>query len=139
MSSKRNLIIRSILGIAVVLGFVALRGVKVPPGGTEGAIGAANRYQSGQIGDKDVTVTDQQIQAFVQSDLFHKIATNPEFQKIALIADYQTLAAKAEFQNVTVMAEAYQPLALGVPLIVWVTTGGVASSTPRLRSAGAVT
>ena len=74
MSSKRNLVITSIVGIAVILGFVALRGVKIPPDGTEGAIGAAKRYSSSQISDKDITLTDKQLQAFVQSDLFRTLS-----------------------------------------------------------------
>src|SRR5262245_3455274 len=98
MRNQRNLIVTVIVGVAAILSFLALRGVHIPPQGTEGAIGAAKRYASPQIREHDVTLTDPQIQAFVQSDAFHKLATDKEFQKVALSADYQKLMVLDAFK-----------------------------------------
>ena len=100
MSRKRNLIITSIVGIAVILGFVALRGVKVPPEGTEGTIGAANRYQTEQISAKDVKLQDAEIQAFLQSDTFHKLATNPQFRNVVKEQSFREVAGMQAYQTI---------------------------------------
>lgn len=105
MRSKRNLIFTVIVGIAAVLGYMSLNGVKFPPDGTEGAIGAAKRYASPQISDQDVAVTDQQVQAFVQSDLFRRLATDREFRNVMLSPEYQKLVQLDAFRNVTASAE----------------------------------
>ena len=110
MTTKRNLIITGILGIAVILGFVALRGFKVPPEGTEGAIGAANRYQTEQISAKDVKLQDAEIQAFLQSDTFHKLATNPEFRKLVMEKSFQDVARMEAYR--TIVMDKSQALSL---------------------------
>lgn len=99
MGSKRSLVITTIVGVAVVVGFLALRGYRVPSEGTEGAIGAANRYESGQIEAKDVQLQDAEIQAFIQSDTFHKIATNPEFRKLVTELSFREAAGMEAYQS----------------------------------------
>jgi len=111
MTRKRNLIITSILGIAVILGFVALRGIKVPPEGTEGAIGAANRYQAEQISAKDVKLEDAEIQAFLQSDTFHKLATNPEFRSVVKEQSFREVAGMQVYQTIMENRDQAQSLA----------------------------
>jgi len=79
---KRRGIILGLAGVGVVgLAVAHMAGIFPPKSGLEGTIGAAKRYASRQISDRDVKLTDQQLQAFVQSDLFHKLATNAEFKK----------------------------------------------------------
>jgi len=74
--NKKTAIIVALLAVAVTIGFMAVN--HWPPGsGTEASIGAANRYQSNQIGSGDVTVSDAQLQAFLQTDLFHKYDARP--------------------------------------------------------------
>lgn len=111
MTSKRNLIISGILGIAIILGFVALRGVNAPPQGTEGAIGAANRYQTDQISAKDVKLEDAEIQAFLQSDTFHKLATNPEFRQLVMEKNFQEVASMKGYQEIVMNKDQAQSLA----------------------------
>lgn len=111
MTRKRNLIITSIVGIAVILGFVALRGVKVPPEGTEGAIGAANRYQTEQISAKDVKLQDAEIQAFLQSDTFHKLATNPQFRNVVKEQSFRDVAGMQAYQTIMENKDQAQSLA----------------------------
>ena len=50
MSNKRNLILAAVMVVAVVIGYVALTSKYPPKNGTQGAIGAASRYQAQQIG-----------------------------------------------------------------------------------------
>jgi len=80
MKSNRITMIVGVVVIAAVVGFLALRNNWPPKSGTEGAIGAANRYTAQQISDQDVTLKDEKVQAFLQSDTFHQLATNPEFK-----------------------------------------------------------
>jgi hypothetical protein len=82
MKNARNIVVTAFVVIAAVIAVGVWKGVIPPKSGTEGAIGAAQRYTSPQITDSDVQLTDPSIQAFIQSDLFHAIATNPDFQKV---------------------------------------------------------
>lgn len=67
----------SVMGAAAaVLIVLKMAGYPPPSEGTEGTIGAAQRYQSQQIADKDVKITDAELQTFVQSDAFRKIAAD---------------------------------------------------------------
>lgn len=111
MTRKRNLIITSIVGIAVILGFVALRGIKIPPEGTEGTIGAANRYQTEQISAKDVKLQDAEIQAFLQSDTFHKLATNPQFRNVVKEQSFREVAGMQAYQTLVENKDQAQSLA----------------------------
>lgn len=81
MTSKQITILAGVLVLAAGIGFVATQNRHTPTQNIAGTIGAAQRYQSQQISDQDVKLTDQQVQSFLQSDTFHKMATNPEFRK----------------------------------------------------------
>jgi hypothetical protein len=81
MKGNRIAVIAGVIVVVVVLGFLALRGIWPPKSGTEGTIGAAQRYTAQQISDQDVTLQDPQVQAFLQSDTFHQLATNPDFKQ----------------------------------------------------------
>jgi hypothetical protein len=100
MNNKKAVIIVSLVAVAVIVGFVALRGTWPPGSGTEGAIGAANRYSSPQITDTDVKIQDADIQAFIQSDLFHKMATNPEFRKMVTEQSFRDVASMEAYQTI---------------------------------------
>ena len=100
MNNKKAVISVGVLAVAVVVGFVALRGTWPPGQGTEGAIGAANRYSSTQITTDDVKLQDADIQAFIQSDLFHKIATNPEFRQMIQEQSFRDVASNAAYQAI---------------------------------------
>lgn len=80
MKSNRIALIAGVIVIAAVVGFLAMRNYWPPKDGTEGAIGSANRYTAQQISDQDVVLKDEKVQAFLQSDTFHQISTNPEFR-----------------------------------------------------------
>jgi hypothetical protein len=80
MKGNRIAVIAGVVVVVVVLGFLALRGIWPPKSGTEGTIGTAQRYTAQQISDQDVMLKDPQVQAFLQSDTFHQLATNPDFK-----------------------------------------------------------
>jgi len=100
MGNKKAVIIVGVLAVAVIVGFVALRGTWPPGQGSEGAIGAANRYSSQQISANDVKLQDADIQTFIQSDLFHKLATNTEFRNMVKEASFRDVAANASYQAI---------------------------------------
>src|SRR5215831_16371808 len=67
------------------IAFLGWRGMlRYPPKNTEGSIGAAKRYQTSQISESDVELNDPQTQAFLQTDLFHRMQTDAEFRKAVL-------------------------------------------------------
>ena len=78
--NKRIAVLVGVLIVGAVVAVIALRGYP-PTGNTSGAIGAAQRYQSQPMTDSDVQLSAADVQAFLQSDLFHKIATNPSFRQ----------------------------------------------------------
>ena len=99
MSNKRNWILGAIMAVAVVIGYLGLTG-KVPPRNeTQGAIGAAHRYQAQQIATGDVTLSDAKIQAFLQTDLFHKVATDSKFRAAISNPKFQMIAKNPSFQQ----------------------------------------
>ena len=100
MNNKKAVIAVGALAVAVVAGFISLRGTWPPGQGTEGAIGAANRYSSTQITADDVKLQDADIQAFIQSDVFHKIATNPEFRRMINEQSFRDVAPSAAYQAI---------------------------------------
>lgn len=82
MATSRNSIVAGVIVLAAAVGFLAWKGVLgYPPKGTEGSIGAAKRYQAEQISPADVQLNDPQTQAFIQSDLFHRMQTDADFRK----------------------------------------------------------
>ena len=66
---------------AIVLAVLSYTGFPPAGDGTEGAIGAAKRYQAGQIGAADVKLGDQAAQDFLQSDLFDRIMKDDAMRK----------------------------------------------------------
>lgn len=87
MKKNRKLIVlAAVLVVAGIAGYAAITGLYPPRTGTEGAIGAASRYQAQQISESDVALQDAKVQAFLQSDVFHKMSTNATFRKQMLEA-----------------------------------------------------
>ena len=66
---------------------------------SEGTIGAAHRYQAGQITASDVKLQDAKIQAFLQTDLFHKIATDASFRNAIANPSFQAIVKNPSFQK----------------------------------------
>ena len=77
-----------------------------PPidGGTEGTIGAANRYQGSQISMKDVKVPNSAVQTFIQGDVFDRLMKDSK-TRAALVTMRLTLARDGE--TVTLMHQVH--------------------------------
>ena len=119
MKGKQISIVVAVVAVLVVVGVLALRGTMFPPGSTEGAIGAANRYTAGQITDADVVLKDANVQAFLQSDTFHKLATDAEFRNAVENSRFVELMRDPRaFEQATAAVEALR----GTPLVL--TEGG---------------
>jgi len=100
MKKNRTLIVS--IGVLVVAGvavYAVATGMYPPKSGTEGAIGAASRYQAQQISDADVSLQDASVQAFLQSDTFHKMATNATFRKQMLDAKSGVVQLKSLYEK----------------------------------------
>jgi hypothetical protein len=72
-----------------------MRVIGYPPSesGTEGTIGAAQRYQAPQISNADVKVTDAQLQAFLQSDAFERLKKDKAARAALRNKDFQKAMA----------------------------------------------
>lgn len=84
----------SVMGAAAaVLIVMKIAGYPPKSEGTEGTIGAAQRYQSQQIADQDVKVTDAELQKFLQSDAFHKLVNDKAARRALAGKDVQKALA----------------------------------------------
>ena len=83
MSNKGVVLVAAVVVVAGVA-IAAMNGWLPPKKGAEGTIGAASRYQSPQIADADVAIADQKVQAFLQSDIYTKMASDATFRKFVL-------------------------------------------------------
>ncbi len=84
---------------AVLVGIGVMSGIIPPKSGTEGSIGAANRYQSTQIEDKDVALENSEFNDLLQSDVVHKLATDVEFRKMWNSDHFRQLIQDRRFQK----------------------------------------
>src|SRR5262245_46346755 len=81
MALNRNLVVAGAIVLAAGIGIAAMNGMFGNPPNSGGTIGAAKRYQNGQVAPGDVALGDTRIQAFMQGDVFRRMQTNPEFRK----------------------------------------------------------
>src|SRR6185369_11698722 len=81
------------LAAAATIAFAVFATKGFPPvgNGTEGTIGAAKKYQTQQLADKDVVLGDAAVQEFLQSDVFDRLVKDPNAR--ALLADSRLSAA----------------------------------------------
>ena len=96
--TKRIVVVIGVL-VAAGLGYVSLRGWFPPKADLEGTVGGAKRYHAEQITNKDVVLQDPEVQAFIQSDLFHQMTTNPDFRKAVQKEEFTKLVQDNEFKT----------------------------------------
>jgi hypothetical protein len=98
--SMAKKVLWSVMGAAaVVLIGLKLAGYPPPSEGTEGTIGAAQRYQSQQISDKDVKLNDAELQKFMQSDTFQKLISNKAARQALANKELQKALANDEVRK----------------------------------------
>jgi hypothetical protein len=101
---SRSIFVFGIIVVLAVVAVIAIRGF-TPKSEITGTIGAADRYQSEQVTAEDVTLDDPEIQAFLQTDLYHEITQNEDFQKMLQAGDFQKLLADANYRQLIQVAE----------------------------------
>jgi hypothetical protein len=81
---------------AAAVALIVMRALGYPPveNGTEATIGAAQRYQALQISSADVKLQDGQLQAFLQSDAFRRLAADKAAQQALRNKDFQRALAE---------------------------------------------
>jgi predicted pyridoxine 5'-phosphate oxidase superfamily flavin-nucleotide-binding protein len=102
----------SVMGAAAAV-LIVLKIAGYPPksDGTEGTIGAAQRYQSQQIADGDVKVTDAGLQKFMQSDAFHTLINDKAARQALANKDVQKALADPVVRRALVSDQIHQLLA----------------------------
>ena len=126
-----------LIGIAAAGLLVAYVGGGFPATtGTEGTIGAAQRYNAEQIKKSDVTVENPALAAFMQSEVFEKLSrdkmavaalASPEVQKA--LANAEISAALADSTLAQALADANVQAALANPALAQ------ALASPQMRMA----
>jgi hypothetical protein len=82
---------------AVVLGVYTFTGFPPVDRGTEGTIGAAQKYQAPQIGEKDVVLGDADAQEFLQSETFDQLLKDPQARSLFADSGVRAQLANADF------------------------------------------
>jgi hypothetical protein len=102
-----------ILAATAALALISMRLVGYPPveKGTEATIGAAQRYQSSQISSADVKTGDAQLQAFLQSDVFHKLTTDKTARQALKNKDLQRALAEPAVRAALAAPDVQQAIA----------------------------
>ena len=83
---------------AIVLAVYTITGFPPVERGTEGTIGAAQKYQAPQIGDKDVVLGDSTAQEFLQSEIFDRLLKDPQARSLFADSNVRAELAKADFR-----------------------------------------
>ena len=98
MSSRKVL-----LGIAAVavlaIAYFAITGFPPVGPGSEATVGAAKRYQSEQISGKDVVLQNAELQAFMQTDVFHSLISDKRALKVLGSETFRDALASQSFRD----------------------------------------
>src|SRR3954466_14665789 len=111
-TNNRKMILTSAAILAVGLGAYGLGRVYPPLGPSAGTVGAAQRYVSSQVGDKDVTLGDTSVPQLMQTDAFETMVHNPAFRALARDPNFAILAQNpAAMSALAANADAFKNLA----------------------------
>jgi hypothetical protein len=104
MSSRKWLLAAVSLVALGAIGYFAVKGWPPVDKGSQATVGAAERYQKPQIKEGDVGVTESEVQAFMQSDVFDKLIKDK-----AAVAALANPAMQAALANANVAAALKNP------------------------------
>jgi hypothetical protein len=82
---------------AILLGIYTVTGFPPVERGTEGTIGAAQKYQAAQLSEKDVVLGDQEAQEFIQSETFDRLLKDPDARALLLDKGLQSQLKNLDF------------------------------------------
>jgi len=95
---------------AIVLAIYSYTGFPPVGHGTDGTIGAAQKYQAPQIAAKDVKLGDAAAQEFLQSDAFEQLARDAEARELLSNARFARWLDDAEVRNALTRNDTRQAL-----------------------------
>ena len=103
MSSNNSRMTMLVAAFAVVIAVVAYFGVKFPvtEDQARGTIAPAERYRGDQISEDDVTLGDQSVSEFMQTDVFQKLVTDEEFAAAMRSEAVQAVVALPQLESST--------------------------------------
>jgi hypothetical protein len=99
---------------AVALGVYTVTGFPPVDKGTEGTIGAAQKYQAPQLSDSDVVLGDAAAQEFLQSETFDRLLKDPEARALLSDRSLQRQLQSADFMRAIKSADVRNVLASDV-------------------------
>ena len=89
----KKLLLGVAIAAAVGIGYFSVNGWPRTAGtGTEGTVQAAKHSRSEQIKTSDVELQNPEVQAFLQTDFFHKLVTDKAFQRLVANGTMQKVA-----------------------------------------------
>jgi len=83
----------------IILAVFVARGFPIVDRGTEGAIGAAKKYQAPQLTNSDVVVGDAAAQEFLQSETFDRLIKDPQAVSLLSNADLRAALGRQGFAD----------------------------------------
>jgi hypothetical protein len=99
---------------AIILAVFVARGGFPPVDRTEGAIGAAKKYQAPQIAANDVTTGDASVQEFLQSEEFDRLLKDPEALSLVRSATVREMLSQRGFADAVRNVDARNAMQSGV-------------------------
>src|SRR6187549_2207251 len=82
--------------VLVAIGAYGLGRVYPPLGPSAGTIAPADRYQSAQVTEADVTLGDTSVPELMQTDAFEVMSKNPNFRTLVSHPGFAALAANSQ-------------------------------------------
>ena len=96
LGNKGILILVVLVAVLGVVGVIVMQKEGPRSSDLTGAIGAAERYRADEtLTTEDVVLQDVDVQAFMQTDVFHELVTDPETVKILSSEEFQRPGADA--------------------------------------------
>ena len=91
-TNNRKMLLASAGILAFGLAAYGLGRVYPPLGPSSGTIAPADRYQSAQVGEGDVTLGDTSVAQLMQTDAFELMVKDPNFRSLASDPNFRVLA-----------------------------------------------
>jgi hypothetical protein len=95
MSTSKKVLLGVAAVAVIAIGYFAIKGYPPVGDGAQGTVGAAKRFQSEQISDKDVILQDTEVQQVLQSDAFRRVIADKETRAVLASKDFQKAMSDA--------------------------------------------
>jgi hypothetical protein len=95
MSTSKKVLLGVAAAAVIAIGYFAIKGYPPVGDGAAGTVGAAKKFQSEQISDKDVILQDAEVQQVLQSDAFRRVVADKETRAILASKEFQKAMSNA--------------------------------------------